>query len=1458
MRSYRGLLKRLTGVFYSALLLASVAWAEPPLRVWVQFPEAYQPAVGGGKNAWPLVSLANLERQLPVRFDVFYALAGQEYYRAGRHSGDKAAQQNYFEKLSQASAKWLKNRADAALVMGRGPQAGVEPLIREYVQAGGVLIWTAPPDKRFSDWLPVDFDVESSPSKEENLANDKNLFLGCPLDQVSAQQLPAFASKLAPEDRVLLKTHSGRPLAILAKRAQGTILFAPGLLPIPKQDFQQWSEKDADAVWTMVWDRLFALLRGDNNRPAAEVAAELRTAEAGPSVDVVVTPRNYNGPLTVRLRSRAGRVLATATAAAGKNQTLLLPPDALPGYYTIEVHAPIASPVLLGATILQLPPELELSLQLPKDKYGFRVGEKVSLTATLQGLPQRQAKPFELVVAFQDQQGRTLEQQTLPLQSEGDKPLAQRIEWTMPDLGPRGWFFWAVAECRRGKNVVARTQLPLNRFQHYSVRKEWQWSTWTDLTRFPRSTVPAVLQLFEDAGYNTLGHGSGQADWPWCYRWGLRQYVEVPHFGGIDNLGWPKEDIETFLANQARTRWPRITHSSIPSLASYGEEPGYGPAFGATWHWKDGPAPEGANRWLRKYLRQLYQGRIDQLNQQWETDFASFEQIQLDVQYGGTGHRGREDLQRMGPLTPARNLSRYVDTHSFYHWYFRKFNHTLVQQLRKINPTSVSVMSMDNEFMTQLELVGMYVHWLYPQEWMACYLAYQRQFATDPAGFIMNWGFFDDPRINRQIFLLSLMQGAIPMSFWFDIPLQFNYDLTHSKASLQFRALRRRLEPKLGTILHPLPKYDQEIGIYLPRLDWKTSMGRPAWMLGLRGDGKGVPWMAGYGGYEQTLYSALTDSGYAPRFVQPNDFEACKIIFLPYVQSIPRQDAEALDTFVKNGGVLVATPKLATHDIHGKPEKLVPGQGLSRVFGFQAKGDFHQVYESLDAASHKAWKPEAVLKFPPDFLHPGGSPVSLQSFGYQPLVQVSPQTSVEAKYADGTPAILLHRHGQGAAIFLNLLYFWSEGNYMQQYSEPREAYRVFIQQILDYAKVPPASYFVERNSQARLHDTRVGVYPYETPDGSLTYLRLYNDWRSPDLTARLKLRDPVKQVVDVMTNEALAAVDGAKGTAFVVSMAPSQGRILALLKERLERIELQGDASVNAGATTTLSIRLVAENGKLLTQARPVQLQVHGPDGKPIQLLQRDLNLVGSTRTPLKFALSDAGDYTVTVVEGCTNVRASRRVSVTPTARGSAFPAPVADFRPSAPATLVGADRHEFIQMLDQLKSVYLNAAGDKTLLTAHLATRGDGRHPLVARLGLLPWKQWASALSDSLQAGAVLILGREDLGIEHFSGRALQPWAVGGQFEALDQLLQRPGAKLLRPAGNDDLLLITLGQGQLILYRNSPDATDGTPAAFAKWHAEFLQALHSAGMKDQGPIDPAACRSAGDIVLRDWFREKL
>src|ERR1041385_809155 len=93
-----------------------------PSKGGVEGPDQYAPGPEGRKNPWPFVSLAELERRLPVRFDVFYALSAEEFFRASRYDFDVDGEKAYFTTLKKASAQWLLTEANAALVMGTGPQ----------------------------------------------------------------------------------------------------------------------------------------------------------------------------------------------------------------------------------------------------------------------------------------------------------------------------------------------------------------------------------------------------------------------------------------------------------------------------------------------------------------------------------------------------------------------------------------------------------------------------------------------------------------------------------------------------------------------------------------------------------------------------------------------------------------------------------------------------------------------------------------------------------------------------------------------------------------------------------------------------------------------------------------------------------------------------------------------------------------------------------------------------------------------------------------------------------------------------------------------------------------------------------------------------------------------------------------------------------------------------------------
>ena len=1093
---------------------------------------------------------------------------------------------------------------------------------------------------------------------------------------------------------------------------------------------------------------------------------------------------------------------------------------------------------------------LAIAIATDPNKPGWRVGERMRLVTTVRG-KLKEARQADVRLALWDYQGRAIhfDSKKVTLPAGGEASAA--FPWTMPDLGTAGWFFWATAECVVPNQGSAWTYTHVDRFKPYSCREQWQWSAWTTLEgKFARSAIPHLMRLYEDAGLNALGQGTSKHDRFWARRWGFRQYTELPSFGGIDNIGWPKASMDEFLQKLAR-RWPWINESATVAVASYGEEPGFGPAGGTTWHWGNGPAPEGATRWFRKYLRRTYQDDVAKLNAQWQTAFKSFDDILLEEEYS-------IPIKHTLPLPkgyklPA-NLSRHVDTHAFYHWYFRTFSHTWRRAMERLNPTACAVMSMDTNFLTQLDVVGMYNHWLYPKEYSACYYAYQRQFARDPAGFFMNWGFFEDPRVNAQLYLLSLAQGACTFSFWYDTPFQFNPDLTHTRASLQFRRLRAQLDPKAALLLKTRPYVDREIGMYLPLLDWKTAMGRPAWMVGLRELGQNPPWAAGYGSYELPYHSALCESGYAPRFVGPKQFAECKVLVAPYCQSVPRDDARRLAAFVRGGGTLVASAKLATHDVHGKPFDVAPGEGLSDLFGLKVEPTLKRAYGvvHLDA--------DAPITFPKRYL-PGGEPYRLQSFGHQAVKHLADGVTVLARHSDGHPAVLMRKVGKGTAIYLNLVYFWPEGWYTF-FSQGRESLRVFLQQVLTAAGVKPSGYFLEKDSDYGSYaEPSWAVYPYESLAGGTKHLRIYSDWRRPELDAKLVLRGPVRRVRDVTRDKDLRVETIGDVKAVRLRMKPAEFRILALVEHPAKRVALSlSPPAPRPGRVATLTVSILGQDGKPLPHPRPVTIHTTGPSGRRVALLSSHLTVTGRAKVQMPIAVNDAGRFRVTAFDPTDGLEASIAFTVQADPRAPRLPRPVPRFDVPGGAPLAGTTDAEFLGRLRRLKEIYLGKIADRRHLLAHYYCWPTGsRHAALERLWRTSWPKHVNALGAALAAGETLVLLPEDLNVDVEDGKRVYPHVDGLQLDAIETLARGQGAQWWASAAHPDYRVLRIGKGCLILCRTSPDLSGWRNTDVQNWHRRFQRDLRRLGLTGTGPFKPAADLHAlpTGLDVRKWLHQK-
>ena len=162
-------------------------------------------------------------------------------------------------------------------------------------------------------------------------------------------------------------------------------------------------------------------------------------------------------------------------------------------------------------------------------------------------------------------------------------------------------------------------------------------------------------------------------------------------------------------------------------------------------------------------------------------------------------------------------------------------------------------------------------------------------------------------------------------------------------------------------------------------------------------------------------YRFLTDQNIPVDFIHRRDLESgdmsqYKLIIVPYALMITQKMADGLKKYVANGGNAFSEARLAWNDERGYTGGVIPGLGLSEVFG---------VKES------KVKTLQEVIINVPDNSHPAMSGLqngdtlkgSLFAESLEPL-RTDKNTKVLARLADGTPGIVSSAYGKGHTIFV--------------------------------------------------------------------------------------------------------------------------------------------------------------------------------------------------------------------------------------------------------------------------------------------------------------------------------------------------------------------------------------------------------------------------------------------------------
>ena len=267
----------------------------------------------------------------------------------------------------------------------------------------------------------------------------------------------------------------------------------------------------------------------------------------------------------------------------------------------------------------------QVTLNIAADRPGYPTGEQATFTVTGASLHPWQG---ELAMGVYDFRGRLLAVEMRPAELAAE-PREFPFPYRLADHGVRVDTLWAAVVARSETHVApslrdgngiasrsdastwewARAETKIYKQDRWSMRNEYQWSTWAGIACGPPSTVPAGMRLMAHAGMNALGYpGRNELYYP-AERWGWRYYNEgigMNTFAPVIEYENDAE-IETALLKEAeRSLKSADLTSAAFALGSVGEEAGFKHGWGTRYYWDTPIAPDKACRAFQWFLRDKY------------------------------------------------------------------------------------------------------------------------------------------------------------------------------------------------------------------------------------------------------------------------------------------------------------------------------------------------------------------------------------------------------------------------------------------------------------------------------------------------------------------------------------------------------------------------------------------------------------------------------------------------------------------------------------------------------------------------------------------------------------------------------------------------------------------------------------------------------------------------------------
>jgi len=150
------------------------------------------------------------------------------------------------------------------------------------------------------------------------------------------------------------------------------------------------------------------------------------------------------------------------------------------------------------------------------------------------------------------------------------------------------------------------------------------------------------------------------------------------------------------------------------------------------------------------------------------------------------------------------------------------------------------------------------------------------------------------------------------------------------------------------------------------------------------------------------VHEALWASHFPVEFVTPDalDDAPYRVVVLPFAMVVTTAAARGLRRFVERGGTVIGFAKCGMLDDRGWYWNTRPGGGLDAIFGVRERRIEYRP-EPFDV--------QATLN---------GQRVVVSGFHHQQIVDLAPGTETLGHFNDGTPAVVLSRHGRGTAVYV--------------------------------------------------------------------------------------------------------------------------------------------------------------------------------------------------------------------------------------------------------------------------------------------------------------------------------------------------------------------------------------------------------------------------------------------------------